>query len=60
MRTIADTYIDEGMNKGIAIGEARGVEKTAINMTRQNLDTKLITSVTGLSTEDILKLQSKV
>ena len=25
MRSIADSYIDEIMNKGIAIGEARGV-----------------------------------
>ena len=79
MRTIADSYIEEGINKGILIGknegiaigknegiaigeargEARGVEKTAINMIKQNLDIKLISSVTGLSSDEILKLQNK-
>jgi len=52
--------IEKGKTEGIAIGEARGVEKTAINMIKQNLDIKLISSVTGLSTDDILKLQNKM
>lgn len=43
-----------------AKGEARGVEKTALNMIKQKLDTELITSVTGLSSEDILKLKNKL
>jgi len=43
-----------------AKGEARGVEKTALNMIKQKLDTELITSVTGLSNEDILKLKNKL
>jgi len=43
-----------------AKGEARGVEKTALNMLRQKLDTELITSVTGLSSEDVLKLKNKL
>ena len=51
MRTVVSTYIDQGI--------AISAEKTAINMIQQNLDNKLISSVTGLSTEDILKLQSK-
>jgi len=56
MTTIAESYIDEGVskgiligkNEGIAIGEARGVEKTAIKMLQQKLDDSLISSVTGL------------
>jgi hypothetical protein len=43
-----------------AKGEARGVEKTAINMLKQKLNTELITSVTGLSSENILKLKNKL
>jgi predicted transposase/invertase (TIGR01784 family) len=75
MRTIADTYIEEGFNKGIlkgveqgknegiAIGEARGearVIEIARRMLKENTDIKFISSVTGLSTDDILKLQSKM
>lgn len=68
MRTIADTYIEEGINKGIAIGEARGeargVEKRNIEIARrmlkENTDIKFISSVTGLSTDDILKIQNKM
>jgi len=46
--------------KGEARGEARAVEKTALNMLKQKLDSELITSVTGLSSEDILKLKNKL
>ena len=76
MRTIADTYIEEGVAKGIAIGknegiaigeargEARGVEKRNIEIARrmlqENTDIKFIASVTGLSTDDILKIQNKM
>ena len=64
MRTIADTYIEEGVEKGIAIGEARGVEKEkhfiAKKMLESNTEIKFISSVTGLSTDDILKIQNKM
>jgi len=68
MKTIADTYIEEGINKGIAIGEARGeargVEKRNIEIARrmlkENTDIKFIASVTGLSTDEILKLKNKL
>ncbi len=40
-------------------GEAQGIEKAAINMLKQNLDTNLISKVTGLSTLQIQKLKSK-
>ena len=76
MRTIADTYIEEGIaigkNEGIAIGEARGEargEKKGANskaleiarrMLQENTDIKFIASVTGLSTDDILKIQNKM
>ena len=35
-------------------------KEVAINMLRQNLDARLIASVTGLSKEEILKLKSKL
>jgi predicted transposase YdaD len=76
MKTIADTYFEEGINKGIAIGEARGknegiaigeargVEKEkhliAKKMLESNTEVKFISSVTGLSTDDILKLKNKL
>lgn len=68
MRTIADSYIDEGINKGIAIGEARGVEKgiyqrnveIAKRMLQENTDINFISSVTGLSSDEILKLKNRI
>ena len=76
MRTIADSYIDEGLEKGmvlgmekgkaegIAIGEARGVEKEkhliAHKMLESNTEIKFISSVTGLSADEILKIQNKM
>lgn len=45
MRTIADSYIDQG----IQIGISQGIEQSAIRMLKQNLDLKLIASITGFS-----------
>jgi predicted transposase YdaD len=74
MQTIADSYREEGVNKGIAIGksegitigeargEAKGIEKRnveiACRMLKEKTDIKFITSVTGLSIDEILKLQN--
>ena len=63
MRTIRDSYIEEGINKGITIGEARGrmdgINQRNVEIARRMLqektDIKFISSVTGLSTDDILK-----
>ena len=64
MRTIADSYIDEGMNKGIAIGEARGIYQRNIEiakrMLQENTDIKFIASVTGLSSDELLKLKNRI
>ena len=64
MRTIADTYIEEGIEKGMVLGMEKGreegIKQTAINMLRQNLDNSLISSVTGLSNDEISKIQSKL
>jgi predicted transposase/invertase (TIGR01784 family) len=43
-----------------AKGKVKGIEQSALNMLKQKLDTKLITSVTGLSEDDILKLKNKI
>ena len=47
------------LNAARAEGEAKGIKKTALNMLKQELDNKLISSVTGLSLEEILKLKNK-
>ena len=76
MKTIADSYIEEGINQGIAIGEARGeargeakgVEIGATNkvfeiarrMLKEKTDINFISSVTGLASDEVLKLQNKM
>ena len=68
MRTIAQKYIDEGMEigrlegmeKGIERGIERGIEKAATNMLKQKLDLKLIAQVTGLSVTELNKLQANI
>lgn len=64
MRTIADGYIEEGIAQGIAQGREEGIEQgmqeaiifTAKKMLLQNINIELISAVTGLSKEKILKL----
>ena len=54
MRTIADIYQEEGEAKGIKeIATA-----IATRMLKQKLDLKLIASVTGLTSDEILKLKN--
>ena len=67
MKTIADSYIEEGINKGItqgiAIGEAKGkarIIEIARRMLQEKTDIKFIASVTGLSTDEVLQLKSKL
>ncbi len=68
MTTIAESYIDEGVSKGMLIGEARGEargaekEKSLIaqKMLKENTDIQFISSVTGLSTDELLKIQNKM
>lgn len=64
MRTIADSYIEEGFNKGIIQGMEKGIEqgknKKAIeiakNLLSQKIDIKTISTATGLSFADIKAL----
>jgi len=50
----------EGEFKGEAKGRAEAIEKTAINMLKEKIDDKLISSVTGYSLEEISKLKHKL
>lgn len=69
-REIYDTYVMDSMKgrdyiiSAEARGEAKGVEKTALNMLKQKIDDKLIASVTGFSLgfslEEIAKLKNKL
>jgi predicted transposase YdaD len=49
-----------GKLEGKAEGRAEAIEKTAINMLKEKIDDKLISSVTGYSLEDISKLKNKL
>ena len=54
---------EKAKEEGIAEGIEKGIEKrnieVAINMIKQKLDNKLISSVTGLTLEELLKLKNK-
>jgi len=70
MRTIADKYIDEGVQKGMVqgiqigrseglqIGEAKKTMEVAKNLLAQNIDIKTISVATGLSIDEINKLKN--
>jgi predicted transposase/invertase (TIGR01784 family) len=55
---------EEGREVGIAIGEARSeiksIEKIAKRMLKKNTDITFISSVTGLSNDQLLKLKNKL
>ena len=63
LKKTAEKAKEEGIAEGIFIGEAKGIERrnieVAINMIKQKLDNKIISSVTGLTLEEILKLKNK-
>ena len=48
----------EGIETGIEKGRQEAIEKTAIRMLQEKLELKLIAAVTGLSTYELLKLQT--
>ena len=52
--------LDYQYDKGIEKGIEKGIKQTAIKMLKQNLDNSLISSITGLSTDEILKLKNKL
>jgi len=60
MRTIADKYIDEGVQKGMVqgmqIGEAKRTIEVAKNMLNAGSDISFISKVTGLSISELNKL----
>ena len=64
MQTIADSYIEEGINKGITLGKNEGItlgiEKIAKRMLKEKVDLKFISSVTSLSIDEVLKLKNKL
>ena len=56
MRTIAQKYIAEG----ILQGEARGVQKIAINMLDKQFDIESISNATGFSISEVIALKAKL
>ena len=49
--------MEKGMEKGVEKGRKEGMEKVAQNMLKENLNISLISTMTGLSKDDILKLK---
>ena len=56
--------VEKGREEGIAIGEARSeiksIEKIAKRMLKKNTDITFISSVTGISNDQLLKLKNKL
>ena len=52
--------VEKGREEGIKKGREEIIEKTVINMLKQNLDDSLISSVTGISNDQLLKLKNKL
>lgn len=52
--------IQEAREDGIEKGIEKGIELTAIKMLEQKLDIKLISDVTGFSTDELLKLKNRL
>jgi predicted transposase/invertase (TIGR01784 family) len=49
---------NKGREEGLSDGIDKGIKITAINMLRKNLDIELISTVTGLSKDELLKLKN--
>lgn len=56
MRTIADGYIDQGIEKGIVIGKAERDAEIAKSLLSKNIDHDIISSATGLSIDRIMSM----
>jgi len=56
MRTIADSYRDEGIVIGEARGEARGKAEVAKSLLSENIDPDVISSATGLPVDQIISM----
>ena len=48
----------EGMQNGMQKGRQEGIQNVIFNMLRKQMDASLISEVTGLSEEEIKKLQN--
>ncbi len=55
-----NTYIAEAKEEGFNNGEKSGIEKVAQNMLKQNMNTNVISIVTGLTKNEIEKLKKQI
>ncbi|WP_270619902.1 Rpn family recombination-promoting nuclease/putative transposase [Paenibacillus macerans] len=51
--------IEQGIEKGIEQGIAVGMEKAALNMLREGMETSLVAKVTGLTEEQVARLKKQ-
>ena len=51
--------MEEGIEKGIEQGIAVGMEKAALNMLREGMETSLVAKVTGLTEEQVARLKKQ-
>ena len=63
MQSVLDSYVAEGKARGITIGEARGEAKNSIkvarNLLKVGVEIETISNATGLSLDEIRKLQTR-
>ena len=52
-------WIDEGMEKGRKEGREETVRKLVLKMLREDADKSLISKITGLSEDEIIKLKNQ-
>ncbi|AIL66140.1 hypothetical protein NOVO_09155 (plasmid) [Rickettsiales bacterium Ac37b] len=64
MGTLAEHWLQQGVEKGIEKGVKKGVKKgmrlVALNMLRKNIDKTTISEVTGLSLSELLNLEGDI
>jgi len=58
--TLAQLFEKKGMEKGLEQGLQEGRQEVALRMLKEGLGMDLITKLTGLSEENIVKLQEHV
>ena len=59
MGTLARTFIDEGVEKGIGEGEMKKAKATALVLLQKGIDHSIITESTGLSEEELAKIKAE-
>lgn len=58
-RAVTKTEIEEGKAQGIKEGKAQGIKEVASKLIKENIDINIISSTTGLSIDELKKLENE-